>query len=144
MNHINEDVLMKIALQLLEEGEETVLQEHLSACTDCRERLERIRQDINLIGSLEPRIEKSFIPLPEARGLRIPAWLRVAALLFAGFVIGYGASLLSEDQVVFVVPYRVLASPPLQEHPGFTHCESVDMVTELYPEVKSDSVSRRL
>jgi len=64
------------------------------------------------------------------------------SLLFAGFMIGYGASLFSEDQVVIVVPHRVSASPYLQENPDVTHYESVDMTYELYPEAQSDTVSR--
>ena len=142
MNHIDDDVLMKMALQLLEEGEEAVLHKHLFVCNDCRVRLERIQQDIELVGSLEPRIERPFIPLPRARGLRITAWLRVAALLFAGFVIGYGVSLLSDDQVICIVSHRVYSSRPQQAYPNFRYCESVDMVSEFYPEVRRDSGSR--
>ena len=67
MNHIDEDALMKMALQLLEKGEEDALLDHLSACDDCRERLERIRRDIELIGSLEPGIEIASVPLPKNR-----------------------------------------------------------------------------
>jgi anti-sigma factor RsiW len=142
MNHIDEDLLMKYALQLLGKQDEAALQEHISECSDCRARLELIRREIELIGSLEPRVEKPPIPLPKTRGFRIPVWLRAAALLFAGFMIGYGASLFSEDQVVFVVPHRVSASPYLQEHPDITYYESVDMTYELYPEARNDTVSR--
>ena len=142
MNHIDENLLMKMALQLLEDGEETILQEHLSACSDCRLRLERIRQDIETISSIEPRVERPFIPLPKARSLRIPVWLRAAALLFAGFAIGYGVSLFSEDQVVFIIPHHVHASPSLGEYPSFTYSESVDMTYEFYPEARGDSVPR--
>ena len=142
MNHIDEDLLMKYALQLLEKQEAAALTEHLSECSDCRVRLDGVRQEIELIGSLEPKIEFPPIPLPKARGIRIPVWLRAAALLFAGFMIGYGASLFSEDQVVIVVPHRVSASPYLQENPDVTHYESVDMTYELYPEAQSDTVSR--
>ena len=142
MNHIDDDALMKIALQLFEEGEEAAFHEHISACNDCRARLARIQQDIELIGSLEPRIEKPFIPLPRARGLRIHAWFRVAALILIGFASGYGVSQLSDDQIVCVVPYRVHLSLPLQEYPSFNYCESVDMVGDLFPEARSDSVPR--
>lgn len=141
MNHIDEDLLMKMALEILDEGEEAALQEHLVACSDCRLRLERIKQDMETIASLEPRVERPVIPLPKARGLRIPVWLRAAALLFVGFVIGYGASLFSEDRVVCIVPYRVQASLPLGEYPSFTYSESVDMTDEFYPEARSDTVS---
>ena len=142
MSHIDDDLLMKVALKLLEEEEESVLHEHLSECSDCSTRLNMIRQDIELISSLEPGVDSSLIPLPRTRGLRTTASLRVAALLFVGFVIGHSVSLLSEDRVVCIVPQRVYASRPLQEFPSFTHCESLDMVAEYYPEASRDSGSR--
>ena len=142
MNHIDEDVLMKMALQLLEESEEATLREHLSSCEDCKARLARIQQDMELIGSLEPRIEKPLIPLPKSRGFRIPAWFKVAALLVIGFVSGYGVSQLSDGQVVCIFPYHVRSSPPKRTYPSFTPCESVDMAPESYSEAPDDSVSR--
>ncbi|MBU8922985.1 MAG: hypothetical protein KOO63_14300 [Bacteroidales bacterium] len=142
MSHIDDDLLMKMALKLLEEGEESVLHEHLSECSDCSVRLNLIRRDIELISSLEPRVERPMIPLPRARGLRTTAWLRVAALFLVGFVIGYGVSLLSEDRVVCIVPSRVYAPQPLQAYPSFTSCESVDLAIEFYSEGKRDSGSR--
>jgi anti-sigma factor RsiW len=147
MNHIDDDLLMKIALELLEESDAARVQEHLRDCNDCRSRLARIRRDMELIGSLEPRIERPFIPMPGvgivrgARGKRMTAWLTAAAALFVGFAIGFGASRLSDERIVLVVPHHVYVSPDRHTYPDFTYCESVDLADDFISVTPTDSVS---
>lgn len=142
MKHIDEDTLLKKSLGILEDGEESALDEHLSVCADCTERLEQIRRDMELIGSLDPKIQRAHIPLPRKQTPRIHAWFKVAALLILGFAGGYGVSQLSDGRVVSIVSYRVHPLPSYQEIPGFTQCESVDLASESFPEAPEDSVSR--
>jgi hypothetical protein len=142
MNHIDDDILMKIALGLLEQGEAASLHEHLHECDDCRTRLACIRRDMELIGSLEPKIDSPIIPLPRARCLRIAVLFKAAALLLVGFVVGYGASRLSDDHIVSIVPHRMYVSPPRHAYTDFSQCESVDMVGDLFPETRSDTMPR--
>ncbi|GEM_PF-911711 len=143
MNHIDDDMLMKLALELLDGEEAAGLEAHISECEDCRVRLEGIRRDMDLLGSIEPGLDRAVIPLPGASRPRFATWLRVAALVLFGFAVGYGVSRLEEDRIIYVVPHRVDVAPPSHTYPSFSYCESPDLSTESLTEAPGDSAVRQ-
>jgi hypothetical protein len=107
MAHINEDNLVKLALNLTEEELEKNLGSHLSHCELCQNKLREIQNDIEAIGSLQFDFEDKSYPLPSLppknRGL---LW-KIAAALIIGFLSGYLTSELSRPYYINIVPQRL-------------------------------------
>ncbi len=127
MKHPDDDNLLKSVLQLLDEHEESELKNHLLQCDDCRARFERLRRETDIIGSIEPEIEKQIYPLPRATRITYVTFLKAAALLLIGFMAGYGTSYLSPPECINVVGYQLKTSAPPESLTRYAACESVDM-----------------
>ena len=65
MKHINEDLLYKYALQLLDYKKEVDIREHLDNCDYCKNEFDNIEKRMNLIGSVDLKIEGSYSPAPQ-------------------------------------------------------------------------------
>jgi hypothetical protein len=127
MKHLDEDILMKLALDLLDEGEKEILAEHLVGCESCRDRLDSLRVETDMIGSLEPDIPTPFIGMPAQISETWLSLIKIAALLLVGFAAGYGFSQISAPEDLTVVPYYQVVSTPLQTIDQFAVCESVNL-----------------
>ena len=127
MKHPDDDKLLKSVLQLLDEHEESELKNHLLQCDDCRARFERLRRETDVIGSIEPEINKQIFPLPHARNITYVTLLKVAALLLIGFMAGYGTSHLTSPECINVVGHQLKTSSPPESLTRYAACESVDM-----------------
>lgn len=127
MKHLEDDELQKSVLQLLDEHEERQLQEHLLQCDDCRTRFDLLRQQTEIIGSLEPEIEQPDYPLPRAKRAAYIGLLKVAALLLIGFLVGFGVSELSRPVHVNVVQQQLDIPTPSISVTRYASCEPVDI-----------------
>ena len=133
MKHPDHDTLLKSVLRLLDEQEEEALQDHISQCENCQERIGKIKKDIEIIGSLEPDTGIIDIPLPGPhRNAYIPI-LKAAALILIGFAIGYGTSILSHGGSVNVIPQQLQTTAPTGTGIQYSSCEPIDLNTRYAP-----------
>jgi anti-sigma factor RsiW len=132
MNHPNEDQLMKLALELLDTDETRQIEEHLAECEQCQQQLKELRRQTDMIGSIEPEIDREYYPLPVIKRFRSVTLLKAAALIIIGFLAGYGASQLSQPEPVNVVPQRIQVTSDEGSVKDFTVCESVDLTGGRY------------
>ena len=118
MKHISEDKLLEFALETCEKSERSAIEDHLEVCAGCRESLERVRSDIELIGSIRP--DTGFIaqPIPERKSI-LPGIMRIAAVIALGFVLGYGSSSLTKTEPVCVSTFYERLSPPADSVAGY-------------------------
>lgn len=123
MNHLDEDNLLRRVLELLEEDELTEQDRHLTGCSHCQARLDRMKQETELIGSIEPGFDKPVIPLPKSRKIPFSRLVKIAALLIIGFVAGYSVSSYRRSTIITVIPHHVSYTPESQPLTGFTVCE---------------------
>jgi hypothetical protein len=114
MHHINEDSLLKYALDIIDDDEEhSEIESHLATCPKCRGRLDIIRSDLDIIGNIEPSRTRLDLPVKRQRPNILYPLLRAAALIIFGIVIGYGAANLQKGEKVSVSPsYAILAPAP--------------------------------
>ena len=127
MKHPAEDTLLKSVLGILEEPEERQIQEHVAQCPECQTRLEKLRNDTNIIGSLELKTDRLEIPLPKTMRINWMPLLRAAALLLIGFMVGFGSSNLSHREVVTVIPQRLQVVAPAGIGIQYSSCEPIDL-----------------
>ncbi len=120
MIHISEDQLLEYALEACDENERLKIEEHIESCERCSEALNRIRQDIDLIGSIRPTKSPMAQPVPASqRGSFVSSLLRVAAILAIGFVIGYSTSSITRPDSIDIAPAYVQLSPPADSLAGY-------------------------
>ncbi len=131
MNHPDDDRLLKLVLELLDADEEAQLKDHLSQCDSCRARLERMQSETEVIGSLEPEIERQAYPMPQTARPTFVAWMKVAALLLVGFMAGYATSNSTRPTYVNVVPQQLKVKSPPEHVLLYASCESVDTAVNL-------------
>ncbi|MBN1505013.1 MAG: zf-HC2 domain-containing protein [Candidatus Eisenbacteria bacterium] len=125
MTHRTEDELLAYALEVVESEEErAAIATHLETCPECRGRLESIRADIEAIAGVRPsrlaagildrrpRVQVVRAGLGGVRGFPLRAWLRAAALIVIGLVVGFGVGSRVEREPVFISPAYMEASPP--------------------------------
>ena len=127
MKHYDEDILLKLGLELLTKEEEKNIREHLSECEQCRDTFSIIKGDINLIGSFEPDVEPKIIPLPVKKKNITRRLLKVAAILVVGFFVGFLSSDLSNPEKVIVVKQSIIKRTILESTGNFKTCELVDL-----------------
>jgi len=128
MSHIDEDRLLAYALEILDrDSERDEVGAHLAGCAECRMRLEGVRRDVETIGSARPYGHALRISNPKARGRRVYAVIKAAAMIVLGVVVGLGASRLVHHPSAEVVPQYMVLSPPDDRSPG----GAVGDVTEL-------------
>ena len=127
ISHPNEDQLLKLVLELLDADEIRQIKEHLSECEPCRQRLEELRHQTEMIGSIEPEIDREYYPLPVIKRFRTVTLFKAAALIIFGFLVGYGDSQFSQTEPVNVVPQRIQVTSDEGSVTDFTVCESVDL-----------------
>ena len=134
MIHLDEDLLLKYALELLDDKEESTIREHLTKCDQCKKSHESITNHIELIGSIEPDIKPEIIPLPKKK-LKIPEqFIRAAAILIIGFFIGYLTANLAHPVKVNVVKQNLITKTIMYPIESFRMCEQVDLDAKYYNE----------
>jgi len=131
MSHPEDDKLLQSVLHLLSEQEEMVLKDHLSKCPVCRTRLDQLREQTDLIGSIELETDQPVYPLPSVRRKTLKTIIKIAALILMGFIAGYCTSDLSRPSYVNVIPQQLNSAMLLSSEAGFTPCESVDIANIL-------------
>lgn len=133
MNHIDENKLLEYALELspTESGRADIA-EHLAECQDCAAKLERIRQDIGIIGSIQPREPDVRMPRHRSRRTFVYATLRAAALITIGIITGLGMSSWIHVEHICVSPAYVTLSPPEASAGGYSASDATGLSDSYY------------
>ncbi len=126
MDHIDDDTLLKTALEILDQAEEASVRDHLSRCASCSRRLSQLQRDIGELGAVGFPTMKA--PLRQkgktVLSLRV---LRAAAVLAAGFLAGYVTAEIANPGEPIVVAQNFVPAPeglaPMQNVP----CKEVDI-----------------
>ncbi len=124
MNHLNEDTLLKLSLDLLEGKEKAEALSHLSECGECREAFGKLKSETEAIGSFVPELPEACYALPEVKSVSRLWLLRAAALLMIGFLSGYGVSHYFQSDCVNVFSYSASGAKPTLAQNGLVICES--------------------
>ncbi|KPJ61047.1 MAG: hypothetical protein AMJ46_03510 [Latescibacteria bacterium DG_63] len=136
MTHNTEDELLGYALELIASDEERArITAHLEACSQCRERLENLRKDIQIIGGVKPRRQVLAIPYPRTRQFVAQAIFRAAAFVVLGFLAGLGASSWAPREPVFVSPTYVELSSPSDGLAAHTASDATEIPAEYYEQL---------
>ena len=136
MTHISEDKLMMYALEIIDDDKDLAdIEGHLADCPDCRNRLEKIRHDIDIIGDVKPYRQVIQMPVPAVRRINIYSILKMVALFIFGIFVGYGASHISEKKPGPVSPAYIELSPPDNSMQGYAVCDSTGISERYYEHI---------
>lgn len=126
--HINDDKLIEYALEIIyDDTERAGMKEHLEACRPCRDRLKKLQDDIDVIGSIHPqRIIASTRGRSRMRRA-LYSMLRAAALIIIGVAIGFGASAWLEDEPAHVSYQYIALSPPADSIGTYVVSDATDI-----------------
>lgn len=126
MTHIDEDILLKSSLNLLDESEEVKTKIHLAECTICSEKMIDINTDLDFIGSFNPVTEEQ--QYPSVRNKRkYPFWIKNVAVILFVFGLGYSVIQLSIPEEIVVVKQSLeTKSPNISKH-QFESCPNIDL-----------------
>ncbi|MFB0515912.1 MAG: hypothetical protein ACETWG_04830 [Candidatus Neomarinimicrobiota bacterium] len=131
MNHLDNDLLLKYVLQLLDDRDATHVRTHLDACPECSTRLAELEADTRLLGALEPRIEPSFPPLAASKPASVPAVLKLAAAFVCGCLLGFFVSEWRNPGSVQIVEQHLVPQSPPAQISQFYPTEQLELAIEL-------------
>ncbi|MGB6122404.1 MAG: hypothetical protein WBG80_10875, partial [Bacteroidota bacterium] len=109
--HISQDTLLKFALDTLQAPAKVKVQTHLDGCSLCRKQLGEIQLAMRTIEGVRVDLPLEVPPLPMARP-RLMFWMRAAAILFVGFLLGFVASESLRSPNVTVVQQQIIPTSP--------------------------------
>ncbi len=124
--HASQDTLLKFALDTLEAPAKGRVQSHLDGCSRCRKELSEVRETMRTIEGVRVDAPLVVPPLPMARP-RSMFWMRAAAILFVGFLLGFIASESLRSPTVTVVQQQIIPRSPEVGRAAFISCEEVDL-----------------
>ena len=84
MKHIEIDEIYKYKLGLFESERETEIRNHINNCELCREKLDSIENEINILSSFNPPLVKAHNPLKIEKSNLI--WLKRAAVILILYI----------------------------------------------------------
>lgn len=127
MKHPDENTLLKYVLELLESEEETLVKIHIEKCENCKEKYKQIKDGTNLLKGFDPEIETGNMSLPVKKEFIFSFWLKAAAILLIGFILGYYTAIQINSKEVNVVEQNLISKPFSNPANEFTPCEQVDL-----------------
>ena len=90
MKHIDLDTIYKFELGLLNQKEIIDFKNHIARCAYCMENLNKVKNEIAMISSFNPNIDKSSNPLTNSKTNSL-SLLKRAAVIIIGMLITYTA-----------------------------------------------------
>jgi len=127
MNHLNEELLLKYALQMLEADAAGEVKAHLEACPQCAKILSGLQNDLSEFSNIKADIESWNIPIPRCRskGAVLAIW-KLAAVFILGLLTGYALSNWTQPVKPLVTAQKLKPHPAAL--PGeMVFCETVDV-----------------
>ena len=127
MNHPTDDALLAFLLETVDEKEKMLLQEHVDACSPCKERFLQFQRETDVLGSFNPDLPPLGLRMPKGRPYFGRRYFQLAAGLILGFALGYGYFRLPVPSEATVVASYLVKSSPLLAGEEFVVCETVDL-----------------
>ena len=125
--HPSQDSLLKHALGTLEGDEGRRVSRHLGVCAACRRKVAQLEGEIAVLAGVRPELEIAPPPLPRKAAPVVTSWLRVAAMLAVGFLMGLFAGRLLQERPVEVVQQYLVPQPPSLPADMPVSCEPIDL-----------------
>lgn len=126
MTHPDGDTLLKFELQMLEEQEHEAVQRHLLTCNSCRELHQKVLGDVTRLRNFTMDVTVPAPPPLIRHPLsKVEVW-RWAAVLAAGFLLGYITANLSESVRPIPVQQHMMPTSEKKDSVGFVSCPAVD------------------
>lgn len=152
MTHVSEDQLLEYALEVTVTDEERAsIATHIQSCPECKARLETIRADMEVLGSVRPGFRPSLgLPSPrKERAGQARLWarhpllqrgtayavLRATAFIVVGFVAGLGASSIAPREPLIVSSAYIEVSPPGETAASCAVSDATGVSEEYYEQV---------
>jgi len=126
MNHFDEDTILKFVLEVLDDDELKKVRDHLIDCEICNTKFNDIKKQNELIGSYNPDVENKFMPIYKKKN-NYSVWIKRAAVLLMGFLLGYSASVILYPNQVVVVEQYLISKSPQAISTNFTECPNIDI-----------------
>jgi anti-sigma factor RsiW len=127
MTHPDGDTLLKFVLQTLDEPDTSVVREHLSACEQCREQERKLQGEVKRLASVDFPIDLVAPPRLPRKSQLLIAVSRSAAVLAAGFLLGFAAAELSNPVHPIAVQQRLIPAQVALPSSGYVSCQEVDV-----------------
>ena len=126
MIHIDEDILVKSSLNLLDESETSKIEIHLTECTICLEKMKNISADLEFISSFDPMMNEQQYPSVR-KNKSNSVWIKNVAVIF--FILGVGiiGSEFIQTRQTNVVGQRLQSNSPVLSDSLFESCPNVDI-----------------
>jgi hypothetical protein len=121
MNHIDDDTLLQLALELLDESASQAARDHLSVCRECRLRFKWHEGHMSLMSGVSAEISH-FSMIPKRLQPSLAALFRIAAILFIGVMAGWGAASVFSPPRVAVYAARMHTQCPADPTARGTAC----------------------
>ena len=126
MCHFDRDTLYKYALELLNDSDSKFVDKHLLECERCKEKYHEVKNEFDLISSYNPELKVEIPQLPKKNDIGI-VWLRRAAVLFIGFLLGYSTYSLMQSEKVEIVGQSFIPQISYLDSTEFVKCPNVDI-----------------
>lgn len=140
MIHFNDDKLLEYALETAsDDSGRAEIEAHLAVCPGCRDRLDEIRKDIEIIGSIRPLQPVLSISPKRTHSDFIYRALRTAALIILGIAMGFGASKLVYRQPATVLPAYFTLSPPPDSVRSYVAADVTGLSSDYYKRIVGGS-----
>jgi hypothetical protein len=112
MKHIDDDALLGHALDTIDDdAARNLIVDHLADCPECRQKLDEIRDDINIIGNINPTSVRIGTPFVKAKSRIVVSLIRAAAFIAIGFVGGMTAARWTVNSPATVAPLYADLTP---------------------------------
>jgi hypothetical protein len=129
MTHPDSDTLLEFVLQTLDESGDSAVREHLSACEQCRERQRRLEGEVTRLARIDLPVELVGPPRLPRRSRLVISVSKFAAVLAAGFLLGYATALLSNPVRPIPVQQHMIPARIAVPSSGYVPCQGVDLRT---------------
>jgi hypothetical protein len=129
MTHPDGDTLLQFVLQTLDESGNSAVREHLSACEQCIERQRKLEGEITRLASIHLPVKMIAPPRLPRRSRLTTSVSKIAAVLAAGFLLGYATALLSNPVHPIPVQQRLIPAQFRVPSSEYVPCRQVDLRT---------------
>ena len=126
MKHFDDDTILKFVLELLDDEESVNITEHLTKCEICTAKLRNLEKQNKLIASYNPTMQEREIQKRENK-INCSVWLKRAAVLLLGFLLGYSTSIIFQQNQVVISGQQFITKSPTVGISNFTQCPNVDI-----------------
>lgn len=129
MTHPDADTLLKFVIKTLDESGSSSVTEHLSNCEACRNLQQKLLGEVEKLGQIDFRIDIPSPPALPQRPRMTPAVSRWAAVLAAGFLLGYLTAQLEAPLHPIPVQQRLIPTQGGVPSSGYVSCQAIDVGT---------------